>query len=380
MADVDALLWGDTSKLVTLGEIRAAQLVLREFPDVLRTPMLPNWPLELSDSSTGGADGSQLLNLHLKLESLQTTGSFKIRGMRYKLHASDIAQLRAAVSTHAIPQLDFSTDAGPRGPVRDCLRFQGVVTLSAGNAGRAVSYMCQQEGIDAKVFMPETAPDHKKAMMEGLGATVVKVPGEALLDEVAACITAENRVLVHPFDDLDLIRGHASCGLEILEDCPDVDVVVVCVGGGGLIAGIAAAVKLAGSKARVIGVEPTGAPSMHMSRASGQPEWCPDGGKTDTIAEGLAPPFAGHAAFKHIEAFVDDLVLVTDDEMREATRVLFRAGIVCEVPGAAAVAAVMAGRCGDLTGLKVACTISGRNVGVDEYAAALAPGTTAAHM
>ena len=106
-AAVDALLWGDTSRLVTLGEIQAAQIALREYPDVLRTPMLPSWPLELSSASS--ANGSPEL-LSLKLESLQTTGSFKLRGMRYKLHTSDVAQLRAA----------------------------GVVTLSSG----AVSIIC----------------------------------------------------------------------------------------------------------------------------------------------------------------------------------------------------------------------------------------------
>ena len=169
----DLPLWGSTDALATLSELQAAQTALKEYPDVLRTPLLKDWPL---------CEGQH--HVSLKLESLQTTGSFKLRGMRYKLHTSDVAQLRAA----------------------------GVVTLSSGNAGRAVSYMCQAEGIDAKVYMPENAPDHKKQMMEGLGATVVKVPGQDLLDEVAACITAEDRVLVHPFDDLDLIRGHASCG------------------------------------------------------------------------------------------------------------------------------------------------------------------------
>jgi threonine dehydratase len=96
--------------------------------------------------------------------------------------------------------------------------------------------------------------------MESMGATVEKVPGEQLLAAVATCIAEEKRVLIHPFDDVDIIRGHASCGLEILEDQPDVDVVVVCCGGGGLLAGVAAAIKLSGSSATVIGVEPTGTP------------------------------------------------------------------------------------------------------------------------
>lgn len=116
--------------------------------------------------------------------------------------------------------------------------------------------------------MSHTAPDscmralnvYACSQMESMGATVEKVPGEQLLAAVATCIAEEKRVLIHPFDDVDIIRGHASCGLEILEDQPDVDVVVVCCGGGGLLAGVAAAIKLSGSSATVIGVEPTGTP------------------------------------------------------------------------------------------------------------------------
>jgi threonine dehydratase len=325
MADDDAL-WGSPTELVTLEELKTAQAALKTYPDVLRTPLLPSWPI-------GGS------TISLKLESLQTTGSFKIRGMRYKLHVSDVEQLRSA----------------------------GVVTLSAGNAGKAVSYLGQATGYKAKVFMPETAPDDRKVMMEGMGSTVVKVPGSELLDAVAQCIAEEKRILVHPFDDVELIRGHASCGLEILEDMPDVDVVVVCCGGGGLLAGVAAAIKLSGSKARVVGVEPVGAQSMALSVASGAAEWCPEGGKTETIAHGLAPPFAGRSCYNHVSEFVDEVVTVSDDEMREATRQLFLTGIVAEVSGAAAVAAVLTGKLGDLEGKKVACTVSGRNIDIDEF-------------
>ena len=329
MAD-EASLWGDPTTLCTLEELHAARDALQTYDDVLRTPLLPSWPV-----------GD--VRISLKLESLQTTGSFKIRGMRYKLHVSDVARLRGA----------------------------GVVTLSAGNAGKAVAYLGQACGYNAKVFMPETAPDDRKLMMESMGATVVKVPGEHLLAAVAECIAREQRVLLHPFDDLDLIRGHASCGLEILEDAPTADVVVVCCGGGGLLAGVAAAVKLSGAHARVIGVEPEGAQSMVNSVGRGEASWCPDGGKTATIAHGLAPPFAGRACYAHVRAFVDEVVTVTDDEMRAATRKLYHAGIVAEVSGAAAVAAVLAGKVGDVRGLHVVCSVSGRNIEAEEYALAL---------
>lgn len=127
-------LWG-SADIVTYDELVAAQQVLRSsYPDVLRTPVLPSWPIEG-------------MRIDLKLESLQTTGSFKIRGMRYKLHTSDLNQLKE----------------------------NGVVTLSAGNAGKAVSYLAQSIGIDAKIYMPDTAPEDRKILMEEMGATVVKV-------------------------------------------------------------------------------------------------------------------------------------------------------------------------------------------------------------
>ena len=145
MAD-EASLWGDPTTLATLEELHAARAALQTYDDILRTPLLPSWPV-------GGA------RISLKLESLQTTGSFKIRGMRYKLHVSDVARLRS----------------------------EGVVTLSAGNAGKAVAYLGQACGYSAKVFMPETAPDDRKRMMESMGATVVKVPGDPAALGARAC-------------------------------------------------------------------------------------------------------------------------------------------------------------------------------------------------
>lgn len=145
------------------------------------------------------------------------------------------------------------------------------------------------------------------------------------------------------------------------------DIVVVCCGGGGLLAGIAAAVKLSGSHARVIGVEPEGADSMCLSMAAGAAQWMPEAGKTNTIAHGLAPPFAGKICYNHVRHFVDDMVTVSDDDLREATRLLFKAGIVAEVSGAAAVAAVVSGRLGDVAGKSVVCIVSGRNIGAEDY-------------
>jgi threonine dehydratase len=128
VATDDSVLWGSETELCTFEQLEAAQRALRTYPDVLRTPLLKDWTL---DTLQGGST-----RISLKMESLQTTGSFKIRGMRYKLHVSDVAQLQSS----------------------------GVATLSAGNAGKAVSYLAQQSSVDAKVFMPDTAPDDRKAM------------------------------------------------------------------------------------------------------------------------------------------------------------------------------------------------------------------------
>lgn len=128
----NAVLWGSTTELCTLAQLQQAQTALKEYPDVLRTPLLKDHKLD----TRPGCPGCASVRLSLKMESLQTTGSFKIRGMRYKLHVSDVAQLLSA----------------------------GVVTMSAGNAGKAVSYLAQESGINAKVFMPDTAPDDRKAL------------------------------------------------------------------------------------------------------------------------------------------------------------------------------------------------------------------------
>ena len=198
--------------------------------------------------------------------------------------------------------------------------------------------------------MPDTAPEERKRVMEAFGATVVPTPGPQLLGKVEDYVASTGATFIHPFDDIDIIRGHATCGLEILEDMPHVDVVVVCCGGGGLLAGVAAAIKLkkAENGIRVIGVEPEGANSMWLSKKAGSAQWCPDGGKTNTIAHGLAPPFAGEVCYNHVARFVDEIVLVTDDDMRRAAAALFDRGIVAEISGAAAFAAVTVGKCGDL--------------------------------
>jgi len=348
-------LWGGDD-IATLSEIRTAQSVLAEqyAATVVRTPLT-----RLTEPLPVGGEPVNA-SVFLKLEGMQTTGSFKVRGMQYKMHNSDV----------------------------DALRKSGVVTMSAGNAGKAVAHLARANGFAAKIFMPATAPDERKRLLESYGATVHKTPTPELLDSVARAVKEEGCVFVHPFDDVDIIRGHGSCGLEIAEQLAGVDLVVVCCGGGGLLAGVGAAIKLSAQEAaslppddarrgrapaphvRVVGVEPTGANSMWLSVQRGSEQWCDGGGQTHTIAHGLAPPFAGRACFRHVQRFVDEVVLVTDDELRAGTRFLFTQGIVAEVSGAAAVAALLAGKCGsaaELAGKKVACVVSGRNMSWDEF-------------
>mmetsp|Transcript_58332 Transcript_58332/g.155916 ORF Transcript_58332/g.155916 Transcript_58332/m.155916 type:complete len:334 (-) Transcript_58332:12-1013(-) len=319
MAHLEAL-WGSL-ELCTLEDVIAAASRVWGSEHVVRTPAVQ-----------GFVDLCPGVDVVLKLENLQTTGSFKIRGMVNKILQGD--------------QL--------------LLQEKGIVTFSAGNAGRAVAYLGQALDLPTKIFMPQTVPEERVVLLKSMGAVVEKVPSEQLLESAAQCIESEGRMLIHPFDDVDIIRGHASCGLEILEDVPDVDIVVVCCGGGGLLAGVAAAVKLKkGSQTQVIGVEPEGACSMHLSFTKGEHSWCE---KLDTICHGLAPPFAGKATYNHAKTFVDQVVLVTDDEVRQAVKRLYELGLVVEASGAAAVAAVIAGKCGAIAGKKVVCTVSGRNI------------------
>jgi threonine dehydratase len=221
--------------------------------------------------------------------------------------------------------------------------------------------------------MPETVPHDRVETIEGLGSSVELVPSVRLMEAVNVH-TANGRVLIHPFDDESLIAGHGSAGLEILEDIAAAsvggdgpstlplgkgDVVAVCCGGGGLVSGVAAALKLSGCEARVVAVEPEGCPCMHRSFELGRAARAPADFGISTIAHGLAPPFAGEKTFEHCKAFVDDVVLVTDEELAAATRAMFEHGLVAETSGCAGVAAAMAGK---VNGRRIVCIVSGSNI------------------
>ena len=287
----------------------------------------------LSSSYLGQRIGGRLL---LKGENLQKTGSFKVRG-----------------ALNTVLQLD------------DAARARGVVTISAGNHAQALAWAARAAGIACTVVMPQSASRLKAEASRGYGADVV-LHGDVFEAFEHAHALERDRGLsfVHPFDDARIIAGQGTVGLEILEQAPDVDVIVVPLGGGGLIAGIASAVKAARPEVRIYGVEPEGAAAMRRSLDAGRALRLD---RVDTIADGLAPPMAGELTFEVVRRQVDDVVLVTDAEILDALRTLLaRTKLLTEPAGAAAVAALMAWRIPMAAGMTVVAVLSGGNVGLEE--------------
>jgi threonine dehydratase len=275
--------------------------------------------------------------VHLKAELFQRTGSFKTRGVLNKL-ASLGATEKAA----------------------------GVCTWSAGNAAQAVAYGAALEGIPCRVFMWRTANAGKVAATQGYGAEVDRDadgPAEAY-ERIIAYAEETGSTFVHPFDDPMLQAGHGTIGLEIEEDVPGLDLVVVPVGGGGLIAGIASAVGC-----RVVGVEPEGAASMTAALEAGEPVRI----QPKTVADGLATPFTGAGTLAVCAERVDQLVLVTDAEIEDAFRFLYaRAKLACEPAGAASTAALLAGKIPLASDERVVAVVSGGNAAAETASAILA--------
>ncbi|HET6697746.1 MAG TPA: threonine ammonia-lyase [Nocardioidaceae bacterium] len=292
----------DPVPIPTLADIEEAREFLR--PVVIETPMEESRWLS---SAAGGP-------VSLKCENLQRTGSFKIRG----------AYLRMS-------------------RLSDQDRANGVVAASAGNHAQGVALAAQLLGIKATVFMPEGAPIPKENATRGYGAHVVfhgSSVDEALVE--AKKFSAETgAVLIHPFDHADIVTGQGTCGLEILEQCPDVRTVLVSTGGGGLIAGIATAVKSLRPDVRVVGVQAEGAAAFPASLAEGRPVPV---GAMSTMADGIAVGCPGEVPFAAIQRYVDDVVTVSEESLSQALLLLLeRAKMLVEPAGAAAVAAVLDG-------------------------------------
>jgi threonine dehydratase len=276
----------------------------------------------------------------LKAESLQRTGSFKVRG--------------AVNAVCRLPE-----DA----------RRSGLVTFSAGNAAAAIAYAGRAAGVSVTVVMPETAPRTKVAAARGYGAEVRLVPAPELV-ATAEALVREGRRLLHPFDDWDVIAGHATLGLELLEDLPDADLVVVPVGGGGLISGVALAVKAVRPAVRVVGVQPEGAQAVRRALDAGKPVRIEP---PVTVADGLTAPFCGERNFEVIRRDVDDVVVIPDEAILEGLRFLAaRARLVAEPAGAAAVGALLSGAVRPRPGERVIAVVSGGNVDAVRLAAFIA--------
>ncbi|HXG55998.1 MAG TPA: threonine/serine dehydratase [Vicinamibacterales bacterium] len=272
------------------------------------------------------------LPLFLKCESLQPGGAFKIRGA-YNM----VAQLT------------------------DEQRRQGVVTYSSGNHGQAMALAARELGAPAVVVMPTTAPAIKVAGARSFGAEVIFAGTTSVERRARAEQEADARglTMVPPFDHEWIIAGQGTLGLEILEQCPDVDTVLVPVGGGGLLAGVAAAIKQSRAGVRVVGVEPSGAAAMKASIEAGHAVTLP---KTDSVADGLMPVRPGEITFAHARQFVDEIVTVDDERIIDAVLWLFTAAkIVAEPSGAATVAAALNGAARGVT----VAIVSGGNIGLE---------------
>lgn len=277
-------------------------------------------------------DGAQI---YLKTENLQITGSFKVRGAYYK-----ISRLTAKE------------------------KAQGVVACSAGNHAQGVAMSAQQAGIPALICLPDSAPISKIAATESYGAEVVKVPGAYDDAFIRACELQkeQGRTLIHPFDDLDVIAGQGTIGLEILDQLPNLDAVIVPVGGGGLISGVAYAIKQLNPACKVYGVQASGASAMAQSLQEEKKVvlQC-----VKTFADGIAVKCPGDITTALIRRYVDCVVTVSDDEIASSILALMeQRKLVCEGAGAVSVAAVLFNKL-DLAGKNVCCLLSGGNIDVN---------------
>lgn len=306
--------------MLTLDKIYHASFVLK---DIVR-----NTELVRSEKINPECD------VYLKPENLQLTGSFKLRGSGYM-----ISQLSEEEKSH------------------------GVIACSAGNHAQGVALAATKYGIRSIICLPDGAPISKVEATKGYGAEVCMVPG-VYDDAYAKAIELRDKegyTFVHPFDNIDVIAGQGTIGLEILNDLSDVDAIVVPIGGGGLISGIAFAAKTLKPDIKIYGVQAQGAPSMFNSIKSGKIESLDS---VSTIADGIAVKKPGENTFKIVSEYVDDIVTVSEDEISSAILALIEQHkMIAEGAGAVSVAAVMFNKV-PVKGKKVVCVVSGGNIDV----------------
>jgi threonine dehydratase len=284
--------------MVTLADIRAAHKIVSKV--AIRTPILPLKFFDRPDT-------------FVKCENLQRTGAFKIRG-----------------AFHRISKLPKSC--------------KGVTASSSGNHAQAVALAARMRGIKACIVMLDQSVPHKVEGTKSYGAEVILGGNNSVtITERAEREAAERGwVFVPPFNDPDIIAGQGTVGLEILQDLKDVKAVVVQIGGGGLSSGVATAIKESNPKIKLFGVEPSGAPAMRAALDAGKLVTL---SSVDTIADGLKPTRVGQLTLEHVGKYADDVVLVSDEEILSTTRhLILKEKLVVEPSGAAALAAVMAGR------------------------------------
>lgn len=316
----DASYGGWTWRDVTLDDVHHARE--RIMPHLHRTGVITSATLSRMTDT----------DLALKTEMFQKTGSFKSRGA-----------LNAAMQ------------------LSDEQKARGVITMSAGNHGQGIAFAASLVGCKAVVFMPEGAVPTKVDAIRGYGAEAMFAESmNTLADTMTAYQHEHDLTFISPFDDPHIVAGQGVIGLEILEDVPDVETIVVPIGGGGLISGIAMTVKSLKPDVRIVGVEPEGANIVKRSLEAGRPLKAE---KIETIADGLAAPYSGNLTQAIIEHYVDDVVLVSEEEIAHSLRtILSRTKLLVEPSGAAATAALLAGKAGTRSGGKTVSVLSGGNV------------------
>jgi threonine dehydratase len=320
----------DALDAISLENIRRCRADLGEA--IVRTPVLQWRGDSCSDLTGEGTD------VWLKLELFQHTGTFKARGALNSVRNLSPAQ-----------------------------RHRGITAVSAGNHAVAAAFAAREMGMSAKVVMIKTANAARVARARGYGAEVVFADdGPSAFRMVEEISNTEGRAMIHPFEGPLVAQGTGTLGLEFAEQVEGLDAVIIAIGGGGLCSGAAAAIKQLTPRCQVFGVEPEGADSMSRSFAAGEPVTLPS---TNTIADSLAPPMALPYGFAACRRYVDDIVLVSDAQIRGGMLALFQdLKLAVEPAGAAATAALLGPLRQRLSGKKVGIVVCGSNIDVDSFA------------